>query len=346
MAVTIADVARKVGKSYQLVSAVLNGGRSSSAASGVTRTRILRVAEKLGYRPNAAAKAVSTGRFNAVGLLLSTDSWKSTLPATMLEGIREAIRAHDLHLSLGWFEDEELTRDSQAPRILRELMADGLLIKYDSSVPPQMVELLGRARVPAIWVNSKRESDCIFPDDLAGGRRATEFLLGLGHRHVAYVDYNPRPPADHYSSSDRRTGYLQAMQAAGRPARVVADRPVQLEQRMNLIRQWLTGAERPTAVVAYSNEDALPVVHTATLLGLRVPEEISVVTFAGQSSGQLGVTLTTMLIPEEEIGRIAVEMLVEKIARPKRLQPPRVVPFGFERGATSGPPPAGFSTSR
>lgn len=342
MAATIADIAARVGKTCQLVSAVLHGGRSSSAASEETRRRIFRAAEELGYLPNAAARAVSTGRFGAVGLLLSTASWKSSLPGPTLEGIREALAGRDMHLSLGWFPDEKLTAAGYVPKLLRELMADGLLIKYDSFIPPRMIALIRRHRVPAIWMNSKQAYDCVYPDDLAGARMATERLLGLGHRRIAYADLNPRPARSHYSSDERARGYAEAMKNAGlEPLFLAGGAPVPMDARVALFKGILSRAERPTAIVTYGSTEAMPALYAAAAAGLRVPEELSVVTFAGAAQDSMGVRLAAALIPEEEMGRLAVEMLMEKLDRPSRRLGPRALAFGFDEGQTCAPPCGG-----
>lgn len=341
MAATLLDVAKAVGKSVQLVSAVLHGGRSSSAASAATRKRILEAARALGYMPNAAARAVSTGRFGAVGLLLSTASWKSSLPELTLNGIRTALAERDLHLSLGWFPDEKLTAAGYIPKLLREMMADGLLIKYDSSIPARMVELVRGSGLPAIWLNSQQEYDCVYPDDFGAAKDITRRFIELGHRRIAYLDFHPRPVSDHYSSEARWGGYEEVMKDAGlSPWHLNEKHPVPKEERLAFVLRVLSRPDRPTAVLTYGDLDALPILHAAALAGLRVPQELSIATFGGRPNDDTGVKITTALIPEEELGKVSVEMLLQKIARPKVKLRPRRLEFGFDEGSTCAPPPA------
>ena len=342
MCATVADVARKVGKSQQLVSAVLNGGRSKSAASKKTRDLIEKAAEKLGYRPNSAARAVSTGRFNAVGLLLSTSTWKSNITGTMLNGINRSLAADDMHLMVSGFPDETLTDDTRLPKVLRHMLVDGLIVKYDCQMPPRMVELIRDCGLPIVWMNSKHEFDCVHPADFDAAERATQHLLALGHTRIAFADFSPRPVWDHYSNSDRLAGYSRAMKSAGyAPCRLNdTQASVPLNDRIACATGFLSQkSNAPNAVVAAGTGDALPVIYAAALLGLRVPEDISVIVFEGQPVNSMGLKVSTMLIPEEQMGFASAEMLRKRIAisRTARISPVEV-PFGFEPGETCAPP--------
>lgn len=337
MAATIADVAKKVGKSYQLVSAVLNGGKSRSAASDKTRDLILRAADQLGYRPNSAARAVSTGRFNAAGLLLSVSTWKSNITGSMLNGINRSLSADDMHLMVSGFPDETLTDETRLPKVLRHMLVDGLIIKYDCQVPPRMVELIKRCNLPIIWMNSKHEHDCVYPHDFGAARIATERLIELGHRAVAFADFAPRPEWDHYSNSDRLSGYLQAMKNTGLRAQNLNESTVPVEERARLAKSWLQSAARPTAVVAVSGDAAITIVYAASLAGLRIPEDLSVVAIEGRPVNAMGISVSTMLIPEEEMGFQAAELLRAKLSGAAEL-PPEALPFAFEPGFTCATP--------
>ena len=335
MPATVSDIAREVGKSCQLVSAVLNGGRSKSAASAKTRELILKEAERLGYRPNSAARAVSTGRFNAIGLLLSTAVWKSNITSTMLAGIQSKLSAGDLHLMVSGFPDETLTDDNQLPKVLRHMLVDGLIVKYDCQFPAKMVESLRACGLPLVWMNSRHPFDCVYPDDFGAGLRATEHLLALGHRRIIFADFALRPVADHCSSSDRLAGYSSAMQTAGLAQCSLNETPnFPLEQRIELAAEWLSKKNAPTAVVAECQSSAFPIIYAAALQSLRVPQDLSVITFEGRPVDSTGLRVTTLLIPEESMGREAAGMLIEKIAHPRRRIKPRVQPFGFDAGET------------
>jgi DNA-binding LacI/PurR family transcriptional regulator len=74
-----------------------------------------------------------------------------------------------------------------------------------------MIELIQRYQIPSVWLNAKLESDCVYPDDFEAAGQACKYLLQMGHRRIAYVDYMS---SGHYSTADRRNGYLRAMRSA------------------------------------------------------------------------------------------------------------------------------------
>jgi len=338
MRITLADIAKKVGKSQQLVSAVLNGGKSSSVASEATRRKILAIADDMGYHPNAAAKTVATGKFNGVGLLLSVETWKSSLPTGVLEGIRAALTQCEMHLSLGWFSDRKLTKHDELPRIIRGLMADGLLIKYDSTIPRAMIEIVDESPIPAVWLNTKRDHDAVYPDDFSAGRMAAEHLIKLGHRRIAYIDTNPRPQQDHYSSAERLAGYAQAIRKAGlKPLDLGMRKRLSAADAAKLVLRSVKEDDPITALVAYSDHAAWPVAYAAAREGVRVPRDLSIVSFGGSALSDFGITLTTVTLPEAEVGRLGVEMLLSKIRRPGRALKSRALPFALVAGDTTAP---------
>jgi LacI family transcriptional regulator len=337
---TLEEVAAAAGVSRNTVSRVLNGKTKAVWPSIAERAeRIRRAAAKLGYRPHGAARAMSRGRFGCAALLLSTEPGRSTLPKALLDGVHDALVRHDMHLTVARLPDEKLTSEGFVPKVLREWTADGLLINYNRDIPQKMVGLIERHSLPAIWLNCKRKSDCVHPDDLGAGRMATEHLIALGHRMIAYVHYSPADEEPrHYSEVDRQAGYEKAMRSAGLAPRVL--RPAPREGELDLLgftRPWLSGRDRPTAVVAYGHPSLVQ--YAAATMGLRVPDDLSVVCFAERRPDALGSRVTTAIVPAFEMGSEGVEMLIQKLKRPKKALAPRVVPARIGEGATTAPPP-------
>ena len=170
MKVTIRQIAARTGLSPITVSRVL--GDKSDKHRPETRERVLRAAEELGYRINTAARAISTGRFGSVALLMSTEGSFSYLPGPLMDGIQEVLEEQDLHLTVARLSDEKLTDAEYVPQILREWTADGVLINYHFHIPGRLIELVRRYNVPSIWINSKQECNSVHPDDFGAGRRA------------------------------------------------------------------------------------------------------------------------------------------------------------------------------
>lgn len=343
MAVTTSDIAQAVGVSRRTVGVVLNETKGNVGVSEATRNRILDVARELGYRPHAAARAVRNGRFGTIGLLMSVRPARSMLPPNLLSGIQTELAQSELHLTLATLTDDKLTDESYIPRILREHTSDGLLINYNWNFPQRMVELIEHCRIPAAWVNAKREFDCVYPDDYGATQDATEWLLGLGHRRIVYVDYSQPTTNPHFSGPDRLNGYAAAMTVAGLSPRRVGDSQLS-ELRPELVRSamaWMGAPDCPSAVVTYSRHEAELVLHVARMLNLSVPGDISLVCIDGEAHTTFDHTLSTMLLPHMQIGEEAVKMVMRRIQSGCQHEPSRAIACTRVQGDTVSPVGAG-----
>jgi len=334
--VTLRDVAIRAGVSQMTVSVVLNGTKLGTPVALSTRERIEQAAVALGYQANGAAKATASGRFDCVAILLSTKPYVSTLPQQVLSGIQSILDGRNMHVSLFTLPDSELTDEVRVPKILREWMADGMIIDYTHAVPQRLIDLVENHNLPAVWVNVKRDRDCVRPDDFQAGVMLAEHFLSLGHRHVAYVDTgNFTVPITHYSASDRLEGIRSAMDAAGGTVvPYLEDQHTGYDVKVMRFKDLLTGSDRPTAVAAYAPY-CFDIVFTAAAdLGLRVPDDLSLASFCHAATQQLGHQITLAIIPEFEVGRAAATTLLDKIKSPSTGLSPVVVPFGFDPGNT------------
>lgn len=340
-AASLSDIARRLGISRRSVAQALNGSdRGTVKVSEATARRVRELAAELGYRGNAAARAVATGRFNAIGLVLSTDASRGALAAATLHGIQEEMLQRDMHLTLGQVPDAKLTADNYLPRLLREWSVDGLVISYSVDMPPKILELLRTYRLPSVWLNIDLPNDAVRPDDLQGGKAATEHLLSLGHRRICYVD---RDANRHYSGAARRAGYELTMVSAGlRPWVVASDSFVPAVKRLPLHAELLSlpASQRPTAVITYGDVDAQTMYVAALKAGIDVPRELSIMTFHSGVPVATGLGITCMRIPAYEVGRRAVQLLSEKINGRRESVPSVLLPFELRQGESTATPPA------
>lgn len=342
MPATLKDVARESGCSFQAVSAILRN-QPGARFRPSTRARVLQAAEHLGYRPNSSALAMRAGRTGCVAVLKGTHPNRNSLSTSVLGGISRELELADLHLAILTLDDERLTSAEHLPKVLRQAMADGVLVKYDTGIPPRLRELLAHFAIPAVWLNSEQPADCVRPDDFAAGRLATERLLTLGHRRIAYVDSSsdPADPTEHYSCHDRHAGYVAAMAKARRKPRLIGGkRPIAgaPDQRLDLALAVLRGADCPTAVVCHSAWSAYPFWHAALLLGLRVPRDLSLISFESTLQDALGPELSLYEVPEWDMGATASRLLMAKLADPTLIHPPRLLPFIWMPGQTIAAP--------
>jgi LacI family transcriptional regulator len=331
--VTLKQVAAHAGVSYGSASVVLNGTRSSAIVGEEARSRIMAAAAELGYRKNGAAQAIKRGRFGSVSLLMTARFDRSVIASGMMDGVYDCLERHNLHLSIVRLQDELLTSEEFIPTILEQSVSDGLIVSYETLIPPRLIELIQRFRIPAVWVNSKQSFDSVYPDDTDGGWRAAKHLLDLGHSHIGYTVNS----STHHSVAARWAGYEKAMRDAHLPTHLYqdpADGPDWIEYWCEVLRR----EDRPTAVIAYNEMLAHPVIQAAIMCGINVPHDLSVVTFHHEPAGIFGVELSTWLIPFRKIGDIAAEMLVQKIQHPEEVLANRILSFDFHEGKTCAPP--------
>lgn len=330
MRVTIKHIAIATGLSESTVNHVL---KNRAGFRVETKERVLASAKRLGYRPNFFAQGVRSGKFNSVGLLLSEKISRFFLPNEMLGSLHDALAEAHMSLMVTRLPDRALTDHGVVPKVLQQCMVDGLLIDYIANFPAGMIELIHRYRLPVVWINSRQKANAIYPDDLAAGSQAARHLLTLGHRRIAYASI----VTWHYSLEDRRKGIAAAMRGTGCGPQVWAAPDPNFRDLPAFYGRKLRGRNRPTAVIAYSLSQAMTIYLAAAKVGLRIPEDLSIVTFNDEPDKDLGIT--TLLIPVAAMGRGAVEMILRRIAKPDTNLKPVALPFGFDAGRTCGPPP-------
>jgi LacI family transcriptional regulator len=342
MTATMQTIADDLGLSVMTVSLALNGKGKISQA---TRQRVIDAAARLGYRPNVAARATATGRFNNIALLLSADIATDHLPSDLLYGIQQTLEQRQMRVSLAHMSDQQLTDDQHLPSILSQISADGLIVNYKTNVPPRLMQLLDRFAIPAVWIDADRRTDSVRHDHQGAARIAVERLLALGHTRIAFADNHPAKPGrngprPHFSLQARRESYRQAMLEAGREPWFIhrGDDEPDKHDRRAWARTWLDlpPRRRPTAVIAYVMGSAVPIYLAATGLGLRVPDDLALVTFADASEARI-LPLTHVRLDVFAMGRQAVQMLLHKIEQPAAAHPTQVLPGQWVAGFSTAP---------
>lgn len=335
-------IARRAGVSARTVRRLLNGPLRDTRPSIVKRAgQVRKLAEEMGYRPNSAAKAVATGRFNAATLLMTTSQGRSHSSFELLRGLHVALAAHDMHLNVAWLPDERLVQDGELPKVLREWMCDGLVINYTHQIPAPMVEVIERHRLPGIWLNCARKDDCVRPDDVQAGHLATQPLLERGCRRIVLLELGAN---FHDSVAARRRGFRAALATAGLPAEVVtlplpgdaqAGAEASSGLRAEILRDWLGRADRPDGVVAYSAWTAEPLLYAAARRGLDVPRDLAVTTIEDEPALHLGRPVTTAVLDIAALSSTAVDMLRHKIENPADILAQQKIQPRLVRGDTA-----------
>ncbi len=334
-------IAKEAGVSRWTVSRVLRGEVDYVRPHAAERAhRIREVAERLGYRPNAAAQAVGRGRFDTIALLSNADD-PAYLSGPLLSGLQTAAAEARQHLVLERLAAVDLSEPDVVPQVLRRSSCDVILFHAIGPLPERLEQLVQQFRLPVLWINAKRETDSISLADEAAGRDATNALIRLGHRKIAFV-CSQSTPKSHYSVDDRRDGYTDAMKAAGLEARVCE---ISFDVMFNhepspakAIAPLLRGADRVTAVVAMAKSVAGFVYVEALRRRLSVPRDLSIITFGATVTNGVGIRFARGVLPEAEVGRRAIQLAAEKVANPDRALPALVLPIAFEGNETLAPP--------
>jgi Transcriptional regulators len=315
---SIEQIALETGCSQTTVRRVLRGGNKEVWSGAAERAaQIRKAARELGFLPNASAAAMKNGRFNSVLLVLSAERGRSYLPELLLHSLCSALEEAEQHLTIGRFTDEALTSSESLPTFLRRWSCDGALVNYTDRFPSHINDLLRQYRIPLIWMNAPFDADCVKYDELRGGRDAAKLLLENGHKKIAYVDLRHKSGDEpHYSTPLRRAGFQRAMAKAGLASASAPAQSLELgdlpgAEQIARLTEWLRSGERPTGIVTYDRAERILL--AAAAAGLRVPEDLSLVTFGDGHSEYAGVSVTHMALPYEEAGRTAVSMLLEKI---------------------------------
>jgi DNA-binding LacI/PurR family transcriptional regulator len=307
--VTIADVAAHAGVGAGTVSRVLN---DSPRVSERTRARVLAAIELLEYRPNPLARGLSRGRCQTLGVVVPFFTHASAVER--LRGVVAALDGSRYDLVL-FNVESPVHRDEHFATLTRRDRADGLLVM---SLPPPAGSLarLADSGVPIVLLDSRGAGvPMVVTDDVEGGRVATRHLVDLGHERIAFIGDEPGNPLGFTSSGARERGYVETMAEVGlkvRPGDIRHGPHVRTVAR-ELANQLLAGDDRPTAVFAASDTQALGVLEAARAAGLQVPHDLSVVGFDDiEVSSYAG--LTTVRQPLFESGRRATELLLDSLA--------------------------------
>ena len=318
---SIREVAKQAGVSTATVSRVFNAPELISAS---TRERVLETADRLNYHPLRArqrapldvnAKGVSPNEKGFIGFQFFSESSTDLLQANafyapLLASAQSTAAKLGLHLLVNTIDRHQLTK--KLPKMVREQTVSGMLLV--GTAEPEILALFSE-NVPQIILVDYRDPtnrhDCILSDGLGGALAATKYLFGLGHTRIAFLRDNALP----LSFRDRLRGFVCAHYEAGRsidPRLVVT---ASSEENTLCVLSALLSLEcRPTALLAANDYQALIVMQVCRQLGLNIPRDLSLIGFDDiKFSADTRPPLTTVRVPKEQIGRLAVTRLDERL---------------------------------
>lgn len=300
---TIVDVGRHVGVSATTVSLVLSN--QDTKISSATRQRVLDAVRELGYRPNRAAQGLRSGRTQTLGFVTDEIAVQPFSGPTV-SGIHDvAWEQHSLLLMVNTTRNPSRIRAAVEDLVDRQV--DGLIFAAIGTREIALPDLVHK--VPTVLVNafaSDGDLPAILPDEHAGGRAAVEHVLALGHEHIAYLTGRENA----WATKARHRGYLDGLAAAGLDA---ADHPIlsgnyRIDSGYELTLRAMSATPRPTALLCGNDQMATGAYIALARLGLRVPDDVSVVGYDDEPlAADLRPALTTVRIPFYEMGRMAAQ---------------------------------------
>lgn len=298
---TLADVARAAGVSKPAVSKVLHDRGGNTRVSAATRQRVLAAAEHLGYRPNAAARAMATRRSGLVGVLLPQQLghlYSHPAAYETLAGLGDGLHRLGLSPVLAHLDaNEDL---AQLP-MLRERLVDALVLIGD--VPAEIVAAAERLVATCVWVDGPvwRDTACVRRDETTAGRLAAEAGRSAGAHDMIYLTY-PEHHGGHYSRSERLAGVRSI---AGRRLRIVVEGDT----------DWLDALHPDCVIITDSVYQAFVVREAAAARGALPGRDYRLVSCDDLAQlGRWWPGLARVQFPRIQLGQLAAEVLAGLLA--------------------------------
>lgn len=316
---TIKTVAERAGVSLKTVSRVFS---APETVTEKTRARVLAAADALDFVPDQRAQAMRLGRSGVVGLLTDV---MATTPCSIdiVRGVEAALEERRMSLVIGNLKNPS----SSSSSILRSFRAgrvDGVI--YAANYHRE-IEDFEPLHLPSVMVNCFTRDGAVpavIPDEERGGHNVGVHLIGLSHRRIAYLTLAPGIEATRL----RREGLVRAMREAG----IVMPEPLAFagqrfagafdpDEAFAAAGRLLDRPDRPTAVFCGNDELAMQVYNAASGLGLAIPGDLSVVGFDDHRliSAGLRPALTTVALPYVAMGRLAVDVLLDRQGEPSEV---------------------------
>lgn len=315
--VTLADIARESGVSQATVSLAL---RNKPGVGEETRERVVKVAYRLGYPVDDVRPDPQLDGINSIGLLLKVrpdDRLRSNyFYAPVLAGIEAFCRQRQINLFYAHMAVDEDNNPVEPPRLLKEQETGGLLV-VGALLNPMVTQIIERRQTPVVLVDAYAEEDdydAVVSDNEEGAYQATSYLIDQGHRHIGIVGTLPH---SYPSIQERRQGYLRAL-AEHDLSPALVDCHHHPDEAVPVVTEFLKTNRDVTALFVCNDEVAIGVMQAAQSLGRSVPEDLSIIGFDDISLAQhVAPPLTTMRVDKVGMGRLAAQLLLNRIAYPE-----------------------------
>ncbi|WP_110926206.1 LacI family DNA-binding transcriptional regulator [Bacillus massiliglaciei] len=321
MSITIKDVAKKANVAPSTVSRVIH---DSPSISERTKRKVRKVMQELGYHMNANARNLVTKSTKTIGIVMKNsakESLRNPFFPEVIRGIGAFCHMEGYSLSLTTGESEEAIYEDVV-KMVQGRRVDGMIVLYskkDDKVVPYLLEqqfpfvLIGKPGTETGGITF------IDNENVKAARDLTHFMIGLGHRKIAYFGGS----LDYEVVSDRLRGYHEALEKSkiSLPEGYVKLLSLNREEGIQALEELLVLPEFPTAFVAVDILYAVILLGALTEKGIKVPEQVSVVCFNNSEIAELtSPPVTTMDVHTYQLGYEAAKCVCELILDPKIME--------------------------
>lgn len=316
---TAREVASRCGVSVATVSRVLNGNtKNNFSVRQELFDKITHTAQKLGYRPNLAARNLAQQRTHIISFLgcNTTFGWPTNIYQPAFEAAIRLLQSRDYNVCLA---AQNLERDNTE---LPPWRVDGVIVVQECS--PETIDEMERIQLPYVVINGVGGPSCssVVPDDVDATQRAIGHLLDLGHRRIAYAGPSPKHRG-HASVGQRYKTYLSELSANG--LEPISGHEAPFTSGLDFLVSAVL-KQKATAIVAYDHVIAMKILHDANILNIQIPAQVSLICFNDESICDLVVPpLTTVGVPSRQMGQVAAELLLKQIQSPQENHPPECI---------------------
>lgn len=325
------DVAALAGVSAQTVSRVSNGAASVRES---TRLKVVAAMRELGYRPNAAARALKRGSFQSIGVIATTLAGYGNLHT--IEGIVSAASTRGWSVTLMLTSDRAIGSVSGAYARLSEASVDALVLAVDARVLDENpMEFPPGLPVVVVDAGTSSRHTVVDNDQSDGARQATEHLLALGHTRIAHLG----GPRDSYAAAARREAFAEALRSHGLTAAAVIESDWRVESGHRAAAEIV--ASDATAVFAANDDLALGLARALHERGMRLPHDMSIVGYDNSPAAESSwPQLTSVDQDFAAVGRACVDHLLAALDGDDELATRLIVPTRLVvRSSTAAPRP-------
>lgn len=315
---TMEAVAQLSGVSLSTVSLVL---RDKPGINSETRKRVLEAAKAIGYQRKYLTDRQAAQALTHIGLVMKareTDAPQANqFYSHVMAGIEATCRKQHINLLYATIPVDENNHPTELPRLFSDAQVDGVLL-VGAFADETLTKVSSEKSLPLVLVDAYAPNhayDSVVSDNVRGAYEAVSYLIQHGHRYIALVGSLPNA----YPSIDgRRTGYLQALQAHGITDTYFADSHWIIDEAFEATQALLRQHPQITAIFGCNDDSALGAMRAVHLAGRSVPNDMSIIGFDDIDLARHVIpTLTTMNVDKVLMGRLAVQLLANRVETPE-----------------------------